>query len=443
LHFSLSRLIFTIYPLLIVGTGLWLTVRLKGLQLVRLGTAFRETFGKAFRKREQGKGLTSFQASAAALAGSLGTGNIIGVGIALASGGPGALFWMWISAFLGMAVKYGEILLAVKFRKEEQGGAPSGGPMFYIERAFRSAGPAIFFAGASVAASFGIGNLTQSGAASEAVADAFGVPRAAAGILMAVLVYAVMNGGIARIGRTAEFLVPIMGIAYITGALTAILPRLSELPGIFILIVRDAFSAEAFSGGMAGFLTGKAIRVGVSRGVFTNEAGMGSASIVHGSADAGSPVEEGLWGIVEVFLDTIVMCTLTGAVILLSGVNDANGASLTVNAFETFLGKGAAGFISLSVFCFAFASILSWGGIGEAALRYLSAGRGTLSGYRIIYSVSAAAGAVFPLETVFRLSDLLNFLMAVPNLAAIVLLSNTIIRETQSGLSIFHKKPSK
>ena len=442
MRLSLSELFSMIFPLSIMAAGIFLTLRLQGLQFRRLGTAFRNTFGKAFRKGERGKGLSPFQASASALAGTLGTGNIAGVATALTVGGPGALFWMWVSAFLGMAVKYGEIVLAVYFQGRDKSDAPVGGPMFYIEKAFHSAGPAIFFAGSCVAASFGIGNLTQSGAASEAVSNAFGVPRGVIGLALAVLTFLAVTGGIKRIGFIAERLVPFMGAVYLGGAMAVLLPRLSELPAVFRMIFADAFSGEAMAGGVVGVLTGKALRIGVSRGIFTNEAGMGSAPIAHGAADAHSPAEEGLWGIVEVFLDTVVMCTLTGTVILLSGITGQSGAALTVAAFECFLGSKAAGFIAVSTCFFAFASILCWCCYGEAALRYLSAGEKTVFCYRLVYSLAVTAGAVFQLETVFRLSDTLNFLMSAPNLAAVVLLSHTVISETEKSFGNFHKKPS-
>lgn len=443
MRFSLSEFVSLIFPLMILAAGLWLTVRLKGLQLVRLHTAFRETFGCSFREKGQGSGLTPFQASAAALAGTLGTGNIAGVALALTAGGPGALFWMWISAFLGMAVKYAEILLAARFCVRDKDGGLSGGPMHYIEKAFHSSGPAIFFAGACVAASFGIGNLTQAAAASDAVHTALHLPRAAVGLCMAALAFFAISGGIRRIGRIAEYLVPFMGAVYLVGALAVLLPRMTALPDVFRIIISDAFSADAFSGGILGFLTGKAVRTGVSRGVFTNEAGMGTAPIAHGAADARSPAGEGLWGIVEVFLDTIVMCTLTGAVIILSGIREQDGAALTTAAYQHFLGRGAAAFIAVSTCFFAFASILCWGGYGESALRYLCAGEKTVRCYRIAYCMAVILGSVFRLETVFRLSDVLNFLMAVPNLAAIVLLSGTVIRETKNFFGELHKKTSK
>ena len=428
---------------MILAAGFWLTVRLRGLQLVKLHTAFRETFGRSFREKEQGSGLTPFQASAAALAGTLGTGNIAGVALALTAGGPGALFWMWVSAFMGMAVKYAEILLAVRFSARNKDGRLSGGPMHYIEEAFRSSGPAIFFAGACVAASFGIGNLTQSAAASDAMHTALHLPRAAVGLCMAVLAFFAISGGFRRIGRVAEYLVPFMGAVYLVGALAVLLPRITSLPGVFRIIISDAFSAEACSGGLLGFLTGKAARTGISGGIFTNEAGMGTAPIAHGAADARSPAGEGLWGIVEVFLDTIVMCTLTGAVIILAGIRELDGAALTTAAYHHFLGRGAAAFIAVSTCFFAFASILCWGGYGESALRYLCAGERTVRCYRAVYCTAVILGSVCRMETVFRLSDVLNFLMIAPNLTAVVLLSGTVIRETREFFGELYKKTSK
>ncbi len=430
------------FPLSILLVGGILTVRLKGVQFTRLGTAFKETLGKVFSQREKGRGLSPFQASATALAGALGTGNIAGVAVSLLAGGPGAIFWMWASAFLGMAVKYSEILLAVRFQRRDKDGTPSGGPMFYLTQAYRSELPAVFFAGSCAAASFGIGSLTQSGAASEALWAAFGVPRLWVGIAMALLALLVMVGGIRRIGAVAEHIVPMMGIVYLGGALLVLLPRLQELPGVFSLILNDAFSPQAASSGVLGWLTGRALRVGVSRGVFTNEAGMGSAPIAHGSADAPSPAGEGFWGIVEVFLDTVIMCTLTAAVILLSGglSGETDGAALTVTAFRQFLGGGAAGFIAVSTCFFAFSSILCWSCYGEAALKSLSAKKGAITAYRLLYGASVVLGAVFQLETVFRLSDFLNFLMALPNLGALLLLLPIIEQETAEYFNNLHKK---
>lgn len=438
MRFSFSEFTTAVLSLLFIVTGLWLTVKLKGLQFLSLGRALHRTLGSIFRHKGQGKGLSSLQASATALAGTLGTGNIAGVATAIAVGGPGTLFWMWISAFLGMILKYSEIVLAVHFTVCGKEGKSSGGPMRYIEKTLGS-GPAVFFAGACIAASFGIGSLTQSSAASEAMHSAFGISEIIIGAFFALLTFLAAAGGMKHIGRITELLVPFMGILYLSGTLIVILPRLNLLPDVFRLIVSDAFSAKALTGGIFGVLTGKAVRIGISRGIFTNEAGMGSSSIAHSTADAASAGEEGLWGITEVFLDTIVMCTLTGTVILLSGAEGQGGASLTVAAFEHFLGRNAGGFIAVSSCLFAFASILVWCGYGEVALKYLGVHEKGIVRYRIIYSLTAAAGTVFHLETVFCVSDMLNLLMTVPNLTAIVLLSNTIRSETGNMLSRLYK----
>ena len=432
MKFSVCFEVFTsfaplIFPLSVLLTGGWLTIMLKGMPLRRplwvLKTAIRQL-------RPAGKGgLSSFQASATALAGALGTGNITGVAVALTVGGPGAIFWMWVCGLVGMVLKYSEILLAVRYQRKN-GTSYAGGPMYYLEAAFGSVLPGIFFAGSCLAASFGIGCLAQAGAAADALSGCLDLPPWVTGMAMAALLLAVLMGGIQRIGTLTQWLVPVMGLLYLGGTLGILLPHLDQLPALLRLIIADAFSFTGASGGGLGFLTSRALRTGMVRGVFTNEAGMGSAPIVHGAASARSPVEEGAWGVVEVFLDTIVMCTLTAAVILLSGCLDTVSYGLTVAAFGHFWGQGAALFVGISSFVFGFSSILCWSYYGEAALSYLGGKKRACNVYRLICAVVVAAGTVCRLETVFRLSDLLNFLMAAPNLLGLLALTPEIRRQT-------------
>ncbi len=424
---SAENLLLTLFGISIAVSGGYMTVYLRFFPQKKLFYALRRFFAGAAAGDKKGKGISSFSASAAALAGTLGTGNIAGVAAALTSGGSGAVFWMWCSAVLGMSLKYAEILLSVRFSKGRE-----GGPMYYISKAFGNKKLSWVFAFGCIGASFGVGNLAQVNAAADSINSAFGLPQLITGGLIACGAGIVMMGGKKRIAAASARLVPLMGGIYLAGAALVILPRLHLLPELCMMIVSDAFTPRSAFGGIIGVVTSRAFRSGITRGVFTNEAGLGSAPIIHAASDEGNPVEEGLWGVAEVALDTLVMCTMTAAVILLTvGLNSGlDGAELTLAAFSDVFGKGAAGFLGIATLLFAFSSLLTWSWCGESALAYLDGGKKGLIVYRILFLSAAFFGGVIPVQTVLAVSDLLNFYMCLPNLLAILRLQKLVRVET-------------
>ncbi len=422
----------------IAAVGLLLTWKSRLVQLRRLGTALKAVRRQLFRKRAGEKGgITPFQAVATALSGTLGTGNIAGVAAAVSLGGPGAIFWMWVSAFLGMATKYAEIVLALASRRRKPDGSWAGGPMYYIEDAMGGRRLASAFAVFCLLSSFCMGNLVQSNTAAAAAAGITGLSPGGIRLLflgIAVVIGCVILGGIRRIAQVTEALVPGMALFYLGGCGVVLLTHLPELPGAFREIFQGAFSLRSAAGGAGGWLLGQAVKVGFSRGIFTNEAGLGSAPIAHASADTDLPARQGLWGIFEVFLDTVVMCTLTGLVVILSGFYrepSLNGAALTLAAFQKYLGSFAAFLIGISTIFFALASIIGWAWYGEACVRYLCPGRWALLLYKTFYILAVFLGASAEIGLVWGLADLCNGLMMLPNLAALALLSPVVARETR------------
>ena len=423
-----------IYLVVLMGAGIFLTFRLRFVQFRHFFRAFQDSFRHIGKGSGEEGSISSFQATATALAGTLGTGNIIGVATAMVSGGPGAVFWMCLSSFFGMATKFAEIVLSVYFRTRNRNGETVGGPMYYIQNGLHCRWLAVIFSVACVGASFGVGNLSQSNAISDALFSTFGTPKWLVGIMIMVIVGLIIIGGINRIGAVTERLVPIMALTYFIGSIVAIVVNWRALPEAFLLIFKDAFTTQSVSGGVLGYLTSRALRFGISRGVFSNEAGLGSAPIAHGAAQTESAVRQGLWGIVEVFLDTILMCTMTAVVILTSGQyrNGSTGAALTTSAFATALGKHAASFVAISTIFFAVASIVGWAYYGEKAMEFLSPKRFWVSLYRICFVLSVFLGAVAQIDLIWNLSDLLNLIMAVPNILAVVALSKIVSRESKS-----------
>ncbi len=411
--------------------GLYLTFYLRFYPQRKLPLALRRFFGGASGKDHQ-KGISSFGASAAALAGTLGTGNIAGVAAALTAGGLGAVFWMWVSAVFGMSLKYAEIFLSVRFRKGKE-----GGPMYYIEQTRGGDLLSCVFACGCIGASFGVGNMAQSNAAADSIEASLHLPVLCTGVLMALAVGCVMVGGKKRIVSASERLIPLIGGIYLLAAAIVIISRFDQLPEMFSLILQDAFSARSAAGGVTGIFVSRAFRSGITRGIFTNEAGMGSSPIIHGSADSRSPSDEGLWGVAEVALDTLIMCTMTAAVLLLTGSMSTglDGAELTVAAFSSVLGDGAGIFLGISTALFAFSSILTWSWCGESALRYLGAGKRGQWIYRSLFVAAVIIGTAFPVQTILSVSDLLNFYMSVPNLLAIFRLKKMIKKETISDFA--------
>ncbi len=426
---------------LILGGGLYLSLRLGFVQLRWLPRALR-AFGDRLRPGAQTEGVSSFQALCTALAATVGTGNLVGVAGALCLGGPGAVFWMWICAGLGMATKYAEVTLALRYRVKT-GDGYAGGPMYVITRGLGQgyswlAGIYCLF---GMIAAFGVGNAAQINAVVTGVNGvlmAFGGSETRTGdlvmgVLLAVLVGALLLGGARRIGAAAERLVPFVSALYIALCAVALIARFDALPAAFSAIVEGAFCPRAVTGGMLGSAF-QALRVGCSRGVFTNEAGMGTASIAHASASVSHPAEQGLMGIVEVFLDTVVICTLTALVILVSGVPipygvDA-GAELTTQAFTAIYGQWASVCIAGALVCFAIATVLGWGLYGLRCAAFLL-GERAWRGFALAQAAAVALGAVLDTGTVWLLAETVNGLMAIPNLIALAALSPEVVRLTK------------
>lgn len=419
---------------LIVGVGLFLSVKTGFFSITKLGYTLKNTLLKMFSKEQKGEGeVTAFQAVATALAATVGTGNVAGVATAIALGGPGAIFWMWLAAILGMTTKFAEVVLAVNFREKTEDGRFVGGPMYYIENGLGKSWKwlAVLFAFFGALASFGIGNMTQANSVALAVQGSFKIPPLATGIVLAVLTGLVIVGGIKRIGAITEKLVPFMAAIYILGGLYILLSNVAAIPGAFALIFQKAFTGTAAVGGFAGATMARAIRYGIARGVFTNEAGLGSAPIAHAAATTDHPVRQGLWGIFEVFADTIVICTITALAIITTGVWETgeSGAVLTTLAFNTAIPGGGI-IVTIGLVLFAYSTILGWAYYGERCLEYL-AGTKPILAYRLIWVVFIVIGAVGGLEFIWSLADTLNGLMAIPNLIGVLFLSGTVFKLTK------------
>ena len=433
---------------LIFGVGLYLSIRTGFLQFTKFGTVWKNTIGKIFhRTTEAGHGaVTPFQAVCTALAATVGTGNIAGVAGAIAIGGPGAVFWMWISALLGMVTKYSEVTLAVHYRQKNKHGDWVGGPMYYIENGLGKKWKflGILFAIFGVFAVFGTGNATQVNtivASIDTALISFGVMEAGStatlnlilGIVITVLVGMILLGGIKRIGHVAERLVPIMALLYVVLGLGIIIVHIDNLPTAFSSIVKGAFNPSAVTGGVVGAAF-VAVQKGVARGIFSNEAGLGTASIAHAGAEVNDPVQQGLFGVFEVFVDTIIICTFTALVILCSGVpityGAAAGAELTISGFTITYGNWITIFTAVAMCCFAFTTILGWGLYGARCSEYLF-GEKVIKPFMVIYSLVAIIGATVKLDLLWSIAETFNGMMAIPNLIAVALLSPVVIRLTK------------
>ena len=417
--------------ILLVGTGIYLTARLGLLQITRLPQAFRLIFAK-----DEGKGdVSSFAALCTALAATVGTGNIIGVATAIKVGGPGALFWMWMAAFFGMATKYAEGLLAIKYRTTDKNGAVAGGPMHYI---LLGMGPkwrplAIFFAIAGVlVALLGIGTFTQVNSITESVQNTTSISPAITATVLAVLVAIAVFGGLTSISKISTAVVPFMAIIYILGTLTVIFLNIGKIPETLVLVLTSAFSPTAAVGGFAGASIRMAIQNGVARGVFSNESGLGSAPIAAAAAKTDEPVEQGLISMTGTFIDTLIICTLTGLTILVTGVwsSDLNGVSLTQSAFSTVFSNFGSGLLTLFLVLFAFTTILGWNYYGERCFEFLFGVR-FIWLYRVIFVAMVLLGGFIELDMVWIIADIVNALMALPNLIALLALSPVIVAETR------------
>ncbi len=424
--------------ILLVGTGIFFTFALRFIQITRLRDWCSETFGTFFKRQSGGTdgGISPYRAAASALASTIGTGNIVGVTTAIVAGGAGAVFWMWVSAFFGMATKYAEIVLAVKYRCRGKDGSFYGGPMYYIEKGIGSGWRwlAIIFALSGALACPGMGGMNQSNAIASVLSADAGVPTYITGIILSVICVLALSGGIKRISSIAEKIVPVMALFYIAGGVAVMLLNIEGTKRAFSEIFYEALSPRAAFGGAAGYMAARAIRFGVARGVFTNEAGLGSAPIVHGAANAKSPVRQGFWGIFEVFVDTILICTVTAVVVIGSGLHTAgiDGATLTSAAFRKTLGNFGGTFVGISMILFALATILGWSYYGEQCMSYITRGNKMVKKlYKLVFIIFVMLGAVSRVEAVWEISDTLNGLMAVPNLIAIIILSGVVIKETK------------
>lgn len=423
-------------PFFIAVVGLFFTIKTKGFQFVKLKYSVKN----AFKKNDDQNGISSFAAACTALSATVGTGNIVGVAGAIALGGAGTVFWMWITAFLGMIIKFAEIVLAMKFRVKLKDGF-AGGPMYYIRdglpRVFRPFGVA--FALLGVFAAFGSGNAVQINTATQAIiglVDGLGegaltVVRFMVGITAAVIVGVVLIGGAARISQAAEALVPAMVVLYLLLAFGVIIARIKYIPAAVSSIFWGAFCPRAVTGGAIGsfFLT---FQKGISRGIFTNEAGMGTSAIAHAAADVKKPLEQGLFGIFEVFVDTVVMCTVTAFAILCSKVNIPYGvdfgATIAINAFSVVYGDLASAFLAVPLCFFAFTSVIGWGFYGKRCMEFL-VGEKSVPIFLIFFCASSVFGAVTSAEAVWLVSEFCNALMAAPNMLALVLLAPCVIKE--------------
>lgn len=420
-------------------TGLYLSLCLGFLPLFRPGLWLSATLGSLLRRdsRRIKGGLSPVQALATALASTIGTGSIAGVAAALYLGGPGAIFWMWVSALLGMSTACLEKLLSVRYQRPAPGGGLQGGPMFYLRDGLGCPLLAVWFALACLPGTLAGGNLVQSASISSALHAAFGWNQLAVGLATALLAGLVMVGGVGRIARVSSALVPAMALLYLgSGALVLVL-RAQQLPRALALIFSCALSPSAAFGGGSGYALSVALRYGVARGVFTNEAGLGTSAMAHGAARADHPARQGMWGILEVFISTILVCSVTALVILVSGIYDPAaaltqiqagaaaplGAPMTAAAFSAVLGPPGSAVVAVSLLLFAFSSILGWSYYGQQALRYLSGGERLTLAYRLVFLACIVLGAVADAGWVWQLVDLCNALMALPNLTALILLA--------------------
>ncbi len=441
---------------LLVGTGIFLTVRLKFRTWRNLPYAIKSTLSREARTKTRGEGdVSPFAALTTALAATIGTGNIVGVATAMVSGGPGALVWMWISACFGLTSKFSECMLAIKYRERNENGEMSGGPMYTMKKAFKNKtfGAVLgwLFALFAVIASFGIGNLTQANSISKAMEATFHVQPQVTGIVITVLALWIIVGGIQSISKVSSVVVPCMAVFYMIGGIIVIIGNIENLPAGLAMIFKMAFSPEAVGGGLCGTITASmmnALRFGVARGVFSNEAGMGSAAITAASATTDHPVRQGYINMTGTFWDTIVVCTITGLCIASSGVLGMTGAdgelvegsALTIEAFKTTLGAGGGVIVSVGIALFAFSTILGWEYHGEKAFEYLLGTHKYNMVYRIFFSLVAYVGSTTALQIVWNFSDIANALMAVPNLICLLALSGEIAKDVADFQKILEKE---
>lgn len=421
--------------LLIFCTGIYFTIRTGFFQFRKIRVIFSETLFSCRQKSSSTHTVTQFQALSTALAASMGTGNIVGVASAIALGGPGAVFWMWVSAFFGMATAYAENVLGVYY-KQKSGKNALNGPMLYLEHGLKSKPAAVIYAFSCMIGSFGIGNMTQANAISEAAFTSFAVPKELCGIVICVLAGIVILGESMRTAKVTEKIIPFISLFYILGSIILIVVFYKEIPSVMSKIFTSAFGLRAAAGGTAGFLIKTAVTTGLKRGIFSNEAGLGSSVLVHTAADCKEPVKMGMWAIAEVFIDTIVCCTVTALVILCTKTpvpTDA-GVSVVIDAFSTFFGGFAEIFITVSTTVFAFATLLGWSFYGVQCAEYLCPTKrkiGLALVYKLVFIGLIYIGSITAIKLVWSVSDVFNGLMLIPNLIAILFLSKDVVDITR------------
>jgi len=419
---------------MLFGTGLYLNIRLRVLPMRRIGYAFRMLLQKP---GDSDKGdIAPFKALMTSMSATVGTGNIAGVATAIGIGGPGALFWMWVTALIGLATKYSETVLAVNFREQHEDGRTLGGPMYFIRNGLGAkwswlATAYALFAGL---AGFGLGNTVQSNSMAQALNNNFDVPETVTAVVLLILISMVLLGGIKRISTVASALVPTMAVAYFLSALVVIVVNIDAVPAVFSLVLESAFTGTAATGGFAGAAVWVAIQMGVARGIFSNEAGLGSGSIAHAAAQTSSPVRQGFISMLGTFTDTIIICSLTGFVLLLTGVwqGEARAAAMTTEAFSTIFPYGGE-MVTVALVLFAFTTILGWSYYGERSVEYLF-GKKAIIPFRVVWILAVPVGAMAKLDLVWLVADTLNALMAIPNLIALVLLSPVVVKLTKEYL---------
>lgn len=419
---------------LLLGTGLLLSIKFRFFQIFKIRHIFKNTILTLFNKKSESTTsdkeiISQFQTFATALAATMGTGNIVGVATALTIGGAGAIFWMWISAILGMALVYAENYLGTIYRNKSDG-LCVGGPMAYLEKGAGKKFLAVLFAVFCIFASLGMGNMTQVNSISSAAKDSFGIPEIVTGIAAAAAAFIIISGGIKRIGKASQFLIPILSAVYIGAGVLIIIKFKDNLSDTFSLIFKDAFGIKAAGGGICGEILKKSINTGLRKGVFSNEAGLGSSALLHSASENTSPRIQGMWAIFEVFVDTIICCTITALAILSSGAlkSGKDGAPLVTEAFKTVMGNFAPAFTAVSILLFAFATLISWFYCGECSVKYIFGNDG-IPFYKLIFTIFIIIGAVAKLKTVWTASEIFNGLMAIPNLIGLILLRKEVKSE--------------
>jgi len=414
---------------LLLGTGLYLFIRLRFISLRKLPESFKTLIGRYSTKKDKGE-ISYFQALATGLSATIGIGNIAGVATAISLGGPGALFWMWVTAIVGMATRYTSAFLAVKYRKIDPDGSVRGGPMYYLTEGLNLKWLGIIFSICTVIATLGIGNMVQTNTVASELYDAFGVPKIVTGVIIGILVGLVIIGGIKRIGKVASALTPFMAIVYISGALIVLCINYKNILPTFKLIFLQAFSTTSAIGGFAGASVLFTIRMGVARGLFSNEAGLGSSPMIYAASKTDDPMKTGFISMLGPFVDTIIVCTMTGLVIISTGMWNCGetGAVLTAKSFQSALPYGRY-IVTAGIILFAVSTCISWSYYGDKGIEFLI-GKKAIMPYRYVYIIALPVGAIFQLKLIWNLADIANALMALPNLLGLLLLSNIVVKYT-------------